>query len=94
MISRIQPELAVWAGGLILLACMDPHASLPSLCVWRWIGFDGCPGCGLGHAISHLFHGQWQESWESHKLGVPVVAVLLRRIGQLAKIQYHSLKHG
>ncbi|WP_126245991.1 DUF2752 domain-containing protein [Chitinophaga rhizosphaerae] len=94
MILRIQPELVAWTAGLVLLACMDPHADLPSLCVWRWIGFGECPGCGLGHSISHIFHAQWQESWNAHKLGAPVLAALLWRIGQLTKSQIHSFRHG
>ncbi|WP_341833913.1 DUF2752 domain-containing protein [Chitinophaga pollutisoli] len=73
---------------------MDPHANLPSLCFWRWIGFESCPGCGLGHSVSHLFHGHWQESWETHKLGAPTIAALLWRIGQLTKIQIHAFRHG
>ncbi len=94
MTSRIQPELAAWTAGLALLACMDPHTSLPSLCPSRWIGFEGCPGCGLGHSITHLFHAQWQESWNAHKLGAPVLLALLWRIGQLTKLQIHALRHG
>ena len=93
MISRINLELPAWVLGLVLLALLDPHAGLPSFCVSKLAGFGDCPGCGLGRSISHLFHGEWRESWESHKLGAPVLLTLLWRIGQLAKAQYYTFRY-
>ncbi len=91
MIRKINPELIAWTAGLLLLALLDPHAGLPSLCVSQLAGLPDCPGCGLGRSVSHLFHGEIQQSWNSHKLGIPVLTGLLARIYQLAKAQYHTL---
>ncbi|MBB3970099.1 DUF2752 domain-containing protein [Mucilaginibacter phyllosphaerae] len=55
-----------------------------SLCPLKLLGFTWCPGCGLGHAISHLFRGDIKASFHAHWLGIPVLAVLLYRIYTLA----------
>lgn len=44
------------------------------------MGIDWCPGCGLGHSISWLFHGNLNNSFHAHWLGFPAVAVILSRI--------------
>ncbi|MGN7719714.1 DUF2752 domain-containing protein [Chitinophaga sp. 22620] len=93
MISRINIELAAWTLGLILLAFLDPHAGLPSFCIFKAAGLEGCPGCGLGRAVSHLLHGEWQESWESHRLAAPALLMLLLRIGKLGRDQYLTLRY-
>jgi hypothetical protein len=74
-------ELSVWLGGLLLLAFMNPATDTHySLCPLHWLGFDFCPGCGIGHAISWFFHGQLALSIKAHPLGTIAVAVLLHRI--------------
>src|SRR5690606_22264570 len=67
-VSRIPLELIVWTTGLIYLALIDPHGAVPQFCIYKLAGFSGCPGCGLGSAVSHLLHGELQASWESHPL--------------------------
>lgn len=93
VISRINIELPAWVLGLVLLALLDPHAGLPSFCVSKLAGLGECPGCGLGRSISHLFHGELRESWENHKLGAPVLLMLLWRIGKLARDQYYTFRY-
>ncbi len=88
IISRVNWELAAWVAGLAYLAMVRPHAGLPDFCVFRWMGLERCPGCGLGAAVSHLLHGELRESWERHWLGVPALVVLLMRIVQLIKLQF------
>jgi len=79
-------ELVFWIAALVSLALTDP-ASQPhfSLCPLKALGFKWCPGCGLGHAISFLFHGDIRRSFHAHWLGIPTVMVLLYRIYDLTR---------
>jgi hypothetical protein len=89
-------ELSIWIGGLAWLALMNPDAETHfSLCIFKWIGLTFCPGCGLGHAISWLFHGDIRQSLRAHPLGTFAVAILVYRIFTLIKYHFHSttLKH-
>lgn len=47
------------------------------------MGFQFCPGCGLGHSISYLFHGQVQDSLNAHPLGILALPVISFRIFKL-----------
>lgn len=79
-------ELAVWAGGLIGLACTHLAAEGHlSLCFFKWIGVSFCPGCGLGHSISWLLHGDIKQSLQAHPLGFFAAVVLIHRIYILIK---------
>lgn len=79
-------ELSVWIAGLLSLALMNPATDGHySLCVFRCFGFSFCPGCGLGHSISWLFHGDIVRSFNEHPLGIFAVIVLLHRIYILIK---------
>jgi len=91
-VSRIPLELIVWTTGLIYLALIDPHGAVPQFCIYKLAGFSGCPGCGLGSAVSHLLHGELQASWESHPLGGPALAALVLRILQLSRQQFATFK--
>ncbi|MBK0379958.1 DUF2752 domain-containing protein [Mucilaginibacter segetis] len=54
-----------------------------TLCPFKLLGFKWCPGCGLGHAISFLFHGDVRRSFGAHWLGIPVLFVIIYRIYSL-----------
>lgn len=73
-------EPAIWLGVLVVLFCMD--TSGPSLCLFRWIGFHSCPGCGLGHSMHEALHGNWKASLNYHMLGLPAVMLLLSHIAK------------
>lgn len=88
MFPRINLELGAWVAGLVYLAAIDPHAGLPSFCVFKLAGFSGCPGCGLGTSVSLLLHGELRESLAHHWLGVPALVILTARIVKLAKLQF------
>ena len=78
-------ELAAWIVGLILLAFMDPGTDTHySFCFFKFIGIKYCPGCGLGHSISYLFHGNLSASFNAHPLGLFAVIVILFRIYKLS----------
>jgi hypothetical protein len=83
-VRRIPLEPVVWLLGLGAMAVLDPSATAePSWCLFRRLGIDLCPGCGLGHSIAHLARGQVTASVQAHPLGIPAVAVLLGRSGRL-----------
>jgi hypothetical protein len=85
-------EALVWTAGLIALACYTPSGTHISLCPLYQLGFDFCPGCGLGRSISFLFHGDIAQSFRIHPLGIFAVIVLSVRVYTLSKlyIQFHG----
>jgi len=76
-------ELLFWIMALILLGAAKPgehHFSLCPLANWNiW-----CPGCGLGRAISAIFHGELRESIALHWFGIPALLLIVYRMGQLS----------
>jgi len=85
-------ELAAWIIGLVLLAFMDTGTDVHySFCFFKFIGIKYCPGCGLGHSISYLFHGNLRASFDAHPLGLFAVIVILARIYKLSSL--HILPH-
>lgn len=92
-IKRFNTELLVWPFAMIALYLMDPHGSGPSLCPLKWLGFPWCPGCGLGHSIHYLLHGDWAASWKSHPLGLFALGVLAYRTFDLGKQQIRIFYH-
>ncbi|MGH2564397.1 MAG: DUF2752 domain-containing protein [Ginsengibacter sp.] len=81
---------------LILLAAMppgtDPHYSF---CLFKQLGFKYCPGCGLGHSISYLFHGNIRASFTAHPFGIFAVIIIINRILKLFRQNVFSktIKH-
>ena len=76
-------ELLFWMLGLGWLAFSNPVAHYFTFCPIKNLGFDFCPGCGLGHSISHIFHGNFKESWQSHPLGIFAIVLIIKRIVEL-----------
>ncbi|SFD32933.1 Protein of unknown function [Chitinophaga sp. CF118] len=90
-IQHLHIELFIWPTALVLLYFMDPHASNDkSFCLLKQIGIPWCPGCGMGHSINYLLHGQWMASLKSHPLGGFAVIILLYRTIQLGQLQIQS----
>lgn len=74
-------EIATFGVGLLLLALMDPNTtSGPGLCILENLGFQYCPGDGLGHSISFIFRGEINNSLEANILGPFTLVILLGRI--------------
>ncbi len=95
-ISRFPAEAWVWVLGLLFLALQDPHAAQHfTICPLANMGWDFCPGCGLGRSITLLFHGMPAASFKAHPLGFFAVAVLIHRIYSLTKttLTYHGKNH-
>lgn len=87
-------ELTFWISALTLLAIMppgtDPHYSF---CIFKLMGIKFCPGCGLGHSISYLFHGNITASLKAHPLGIFAVIIILYRIYQLIQLHFFTKKN-
>ena len=82
-------ELVFWSGAIVLLFIFDPtQESHYSLCLFKNLGFQFCPGCGLGHSISYLLHGKLNASINTHPLGIIALPVILYRIFKLAKYNF------
>lgn len=80
VLSHLPLEAVIWMLGLLGLACLNPYTDqTPSLCVFHALGLRFCPGCGLGHAISFLFHGDFKSSFAAHPLGIPALVILSSR---------------
>ena len=88
-------EITFWSFALLWLAFLPMGEGHFTLCPIGALGFTWCPGCGLGHAIHELFHGNWAASWQHHPFALPAVLILLHRIYTLitqTKTQYHVRK--
>lgn len=88
-------EAFFWVAALILLYFMNPGATGSSLCVFKWMGFAGCPGCGIGHALHEAMHFNFAASFQVHPLGIFALLIIILRIYKLLfsknlKINYHE----
>jgi hypothetical protein len=93
-INQIIPlEAMIWLLGLILLALLNPNnnQALFSLCIFHHIGWENCPGCGLGTSIALIFRGDFYNSIQTHALGIPTLIILVHRIIVLSINHY---QHG
>lgn len=78
--QQIGAEFWIWGGALVALALTSPEGSHFTLCPLATLGFDFCPGCGLGRSITLLFHGRFADSFAMHPLGAFAVLVVLHRM--------------
>jgi hypothetical protein len=70
-------ESIIWSVALLLLFFMDANASAVSFCIPSMLGFQYCPGCGIGHAIHHALHLKFAQSFQEHWLGLPATIGIL-----------------
>lgn len=82
-INRFPIELVFWLLALVLLATANPHEHHFTLCPLANLGFDWCPGCGLGRSITALFQGDVKGSFAHHWFGIPALLLIAHRIYQL-----------
>jgi len=86
VISLFDFEAIIWLSALISLFLINPFSENHfSLCPIKNMGFSFCPGCGLGHSVSFLLHGNLSESFHSHWFGIPATMILIHRIFTLFK---------
>jgi len=93
ILLKIPFELFFWIAALAFIFATagpggEPHFTL---CPLANMGFDWCPGCGLGHSIGHVFKGDIQASFSSHPFGIIALGIILHRIFTLLKIEIKKL---
>lgn len=75
--------------GLLLMAFLNPFSQAPSICPIDRMGFDFCPGCGLGKSIAFAARGNLSASFQSHPLGLLAIVAIVARIGSIFHRNYN-----
>jgi len=93
-IIRANLELLTWVTILVVLFFSNPANHSYSLCLLDNLGFEHCPGCGLGRSCMHALNGSIVDSFNSHPLGIFAIFIIIFRIMTLTKnaIKYKTFK--
>jgi len=84
-------EPVIWLTALLILGFADLSSGTHiSLCPLANLGFDFCPGCGLGHSVSYALRGNLAASFEAHPLGIFAIVVLLLRSFSLIRLYFQT----
>jgi hypothetical protein len=84
-------EGLIWIFALMYLAIfINPLHTHFTICPLSNLGFEHCPGCGLGNSIAFLFRGNFTQSFNSHILGIPAVIIIIHRIVSLIKFNLNN----
>ena len=84
--SLIGFEALVWILGLTYLLLIHiPEETHFTICPLANLGFEFCPGCGLGKSISYLVEGDFISSFHSHPLGIFALLIITHRIITIIK---------
>lgn len=82
-------EGIIWITAIIYLSFLTVSSETHfTFCPLSNLGFEHCPGCGLGKSMSLILHGQIKESFNYHYLGVPALIIILFRIYQVISLNY------
>lgn len=73
-------EAIIWLAALVALAITPMTDAHFTLCPLKNAGFQYCPGCGLGHSITLIFHGNFAASVQMHPLGFFALGIIGWRI--------------
>lgn len=93
MVKGFLSEAFIWVAALIFLALSEFDQHHFSLCPFFNLGISWCPGCGLGRALSHIFHGEFTRSLQQHWFGFPALGIISYRIIQLFHNILTSIHH-
>jgi len=65
-----------------------------TFCPLANLGFEYCPGCGLGHACIHALHGNFIQSLQCHPFGILALIAIFGRIFSLliSQTKYYKFK--
>lgn len=77
-------ELLFFTGGLIALFFTNVTQPQYALCPLKALSINYCPGCGLGHSLHYLMHGNLMAAWQTHHLSFFALPILLFRIYKLS----------
>jgi hypothetical protein len=70
---------------LLAMALLNPESASASVCPLDLMGFESCPGQGLGKSIAYSFRGEFQESIKAHPVGLVSILIIMGRIGSIFK---------
>jgi hypothetical protein len=74
---------------------MNASEEANSFCIFKFIGFKSCMGCGIGHSIHHALHFEFRESIEDHLMGIPATLGIFYLIFKpFLSYKKQSLYHG
>lgn len=83
----------IWITALIYLAVfVNPYESHFTICPLNNLGFEHCPGCGLGNSIALIFRGSIIESFSAHVFGIPALLIILHRIYSIIRFNLSKEK--
>lgn len=92
-VRLIGPEGFIWIAALLYFAFfVNPFETHFTICPLANVGFEHCPGCGLGNSISLFFHGYFTESFNAHILGIPALLIIFHRIYSIIKFNLKKEK--
>lgn len=81
------------ATGLVLMAFLNPAEAASSFCPLDLLGFEFCPGDGLGRSIAYGFQGQFMASFQMHPAGLPAILIISIRIISIFHRNWLLTKH-
>jgi hypothetical protein len=84
--SLVGFEASAWIMGLAYLILIHtPGETHFTICPLSNLGFEFCPGCGLGNSISYIFKGDIIASFHSHPLGIFAFLIITLRVITIIK---------
>ncbi len=93
-IKLIGVEGFIWIASLFYFAFfVNPYEVHFTICPLSNLGFDHCPGCGLGNSIALIFRGDFNQSFSTHILGIPALLIILHRIFSIIKFNFRKEKN-
>ncbi len=82
-------EGTIWLSAIIYLSLISTNTEDHfTFCPLANLGFENCPGCGLGKSVSLIIHGNIFQSFDYHYLGIPALLIIIFRLYQIIKINY------
>lgn len=92
-LKKYDYEAIFWLAAMAYLTFINPYTPKHlDFCLFSLVGIENCPGCGLGKSISMIFHGDFVASFNAHPLGLPALALILKRIYKLIKNKINLTK--
>ena len=83
----------IWIASLFYFTFfVNPFETHFTICPLANLGFEHCPGCGLGNSISLLLNGYFIESFNTHILGIPAIVIIFHRIYSIIKYNLKKVK--
>lgn len=86
-------ELIFFLSALIYLFIL-PFGTENTFCILHNLGFEYCPGCGLGESINLALKLNFISSVKAHPLGILAVVLFAHRIVAILIIKLRIYKHG